>query len=305
MREKHLGEFDLNLLPSLQALLAEQQVSRAATQVGLTQPAMSRALGRLRRVFSDELLIRSSDGYRLTPRATRLQAQLADVLPRLEALVGPEDFDPAQAQMEIRLMGTDYAVDLLSGALLRQVLLESPHSTICFRPWHAEVFEAVRRGELDFVLFGGRPPADLHAERLLLERFVCVLDARHPLAAGKRLSLERYLELNHVVIDIEAGGQPAVEDPLRALGLRRNAQLVLPYHASAIRALTDTRLVATLPRGFALTHADPERHAVLQAPAEIADLNYQLVWHPASEDDHAMRWVRALIRSACETAAQS
>ncbi|MEK8174932.1 LysR family transcriptional regulator [Streptomyces sp. M19] len=102
----HIERVDLNLLAPLAALLAERHVSRAADVAGMSQPAMSRALQRLRETLGDELLVRTPGGYRLTPRAERVQRELRTVLPRLESLFAPEEFDPAEA---FRVAGTDYA----------------------------------------------------------------------------------------------------------------------------------------------------------------------------------------------------
>src|ERR1700754_35012 len=108
MHQTHIAGVDLNLLPALAALLEERHVSGAATRVGLSQPAMSRALQRLRRVFDDALLVSGSDGYTLTPRAERIRRRLTGVLPELDALFGTEDFDPRTAQESYRLALSDY-----------------------------------------------------------------------------------------------------------------------------------------------------------------------------------------------------
>ena len=108
MHQTHITGVDLNLLPALAALLEERHVSRAASRVGLSQPAMSRALQRLRRIFDDTLLVSSRDGYALTPRAERIRGRVAAVLPELDALFGSEHFDPTTARESYRLALSDY-----------------------------------------------------------------------------------------------------------------------------------------------------------------------------------------------------
>ena len=128
MHQTHIAGVDLNLLPALAALLEERHVSRAATRVGLSQPAMSRALQRLRRIFDDALLVSGPDGYTLTQRAERVHSRLAAVLSELDALFGAEDFDPMTAQESYRLELSDYSVAAFGADLARTIRAESPGS---------------------------------------------------------------------------------------------------------------------------------------------------------------------------------
>src|ERR1700758_599936 len=124
MHPTHIDRVDLNLLPPLVVLLEERHVSRAADRIALSQPAMSRALQRLRRHFGDELLVRGPDGYSLTPRAERIRAQLATVVAELNHLFDSESFDPATAAQSFRLAVSDYTVSALGPALVRHILAE-------------------------------------------------------------------------------------------------------------------------------------------------------------------------------------
>src|SRR2546423_7839646 len=130
MRMTHLEGVDLNLLPPLAALLDERHVTRAAERSGLSQPAMSRALARLRQVLDDQLLVRDGGGYVLTPRAERIQRQLAGVMPRLETLFAGEVFDPATAEEHWRLAATDFPLLLFLPQAARGVNRLSPHSAL-------------------------------------------------------------------------------------------------------------------------------------------------------------------------------
>src|SRR2546429_7991607 len=128
----HLEVVDLNLLPPLAALLEERHVTRAAQRSGLSQPAMSRTLARLRRLLDDQLLVRDGSGYVLTPRAERIQRQLAGLMPRLETLLAAEVFDPATAEEHYRVAATDYALLLFLDEVARTVNNLSPHSALRF-----------------------------------------------------------------------------------------------------------------------------------------------------------------------------
>ncbi len=297
MRTEHLQKVDLNLLPALVALLEERQVSRAAARVGLSQPAMSRALGRLRDVLDDELLVRSGGEYRLTPRAERIRAQLTDIVPGLEGLWAGERFSPEDAAITFRLVGSDYAVTTFGRRLFQQVLQRSPRSTLCFHGWHERVFDELRHGTLDLVFFGGQAPEDIRAEELYRERFVCVVDDGHPLALAGEVTLETYLRCGHLVIDVSQTGQPAIEVPLEAVGHKRRAHLVMPYHAGALTAVEGTELVATLPERLVTANIGDARLTVLPAPAEIPAMSYYMCWHPLTDSDAAHSWFRDMVRA--------
>ncbi|MHA6759539.1 LysR family transcriptional regulator [Streptacidiphilus sp. PAMC 29251] len=293
----HIDRVDLNLLPPLAALLEERHVSRAAQRVNLSQPAMSRALQRLREVLGDELLVRGSAGYELTPRAERVQRQLVAILPRLEILFAGEAFDPAAAAESFRLAGTDYPAMVFGPALFQQVFRQSPHSTVTFRGWHDGVFDDLARGLTDIVFYGVSAPPALRSEKLFEETFVCVMSADHPLSGRSRLDLDDYLRCSHVVVNIVEGDQTVIDRHLQALGTPRRASLSVPYHAAAPLAVPGTRLVATLPLRLVAQHAQDPALRLVPAPEEIKDMSYHMSWHPRLDDDPAQRWLRHTIRT--------
>ncbi|MDZ4234418.1 MAG: LysR family transcriptional regulator, partial [Dietzia sp.] len=222
MQMTHVLRADLNLVPALAALLEERHVSRASARLGLSQPATSRALQRLRSLLGDPLLIRDRDGYRLTPRAEALRAQLEEVLPALEALVGPESFDPGSATLPIQLVGTDFAATTYGPAICHRLLRESPRATVRFHSWRYDTMaEQIRHGNVDLGLYGGYAPDDLSATEVARERFVCVVGAEHPSAGVSEFTLTEYLQLRHLVVDVAEGVQPDIDYPLGSLGADR------------------------------------------------------------------------------------
>ena len=297
MHVTHLDRVDLNLLTPLAALLDERHVSRAAQRVNLSQPAMSRALQRLRETLGDELLVRGAAGYELTPRAERIQRQLVAVLPRLEILFAGERFDPGTAAEFFRLAGTDYPAMVFGPALFQRVFQQSPHSTVAFRAWHDDVFEDLTRGLTDIVFYGVAAPPALRCEKLFEETFVCVMSADHPLSAHPQLQLDDYLRCSHVLVNVVEGDQTVIDRRLRALGTPRTASLSVPFHAAAPLAVPGTPLVATLPRRMAAQHAHNPALRLVPAPAQIQDMTYYMSWHPRLDDDPAQRWLRDTVRS--------
>lgn len=298
MRSTHIGRVDLNLIPPLVALLEEQQVSRAAERVGLSQPAMSRSLQRLRRLLDDPLLIRDASGYRLTARAESVRIQLLTVLPQLETLFAPEHFDPQKATTPVHLVASDYAVQAFGPAICHGVLRQSS-APVRFHSWgHDNVAEQIRASGVDLGLFGGYATAELHSEELLVERFVCVVAADHALAENDGITLADYAGARHVVVDVHDGIQPDIDLPLKKLGHPRQAAVTVPYHAVAAQLLPGTDLIATLPSQCVNTLVSLGEFRVIDAPEEVATMTYRMVWHPAFDNDARHQWLRAVVRKA-------
>jgi DNA-binding transcriptional LysR family regulator len=301
MREVDIPGVDLNLLGPLAALLRERHVSRAAERAHVSQPAMSRALAALRRAFGDELLVRGGGGYRLTPRAERLQRDLAAILPQLESLFTEAPYNPLTAGHAFRLAGTDYVLSVIGPPLVRRVLIQSPAATLHFGGWNERTYHDAETGALDLAFTGGAAPPPLRSEPLFDDRYVCVMSAGHPLAVAGPLTLADYLACDHVVVDVLAGRQGTVDTRLEALGRARRASVTVSYHAYAAAVIRDTRLVATLPRRFA-GHLTADRTVVVTgAPEEIGTLSFSMAWHPRLDADPAQQWLRDTIRAAAPT----
>jgi DNA-binding transcriptional LysR family regulator len=295
VRTSQLQRVDLNLLVALAALLDERHVSRAADRIGLSQPATSRALQRLRRTLDDELLVRTRDGYQLTPRAERIQRELAGILPRLEVLFGTEGFDPQAATDSFRLMGTDFTTSVLGPGLSRRLFRAAPGVSMTFKQWHNGVFDDVAHGLVDLAFVAVSTDPALRSELLFDERFVCLMSASNPLADHETLSLDDFLGAAHVMVDVLQGEQSAVDRRLTELGHHRTAALSVPYHTAAVLAVPGTRLVATLPTRLVSTLDDPDLR-VVKAPPEVEPMPYLMMWHPRLDDDPAQRWLRDLVR---------
>jgi DNA-binding transcriptional LysR family regulator len=293
----HLEGVDLNLLPPLAALLEERHVTRAAERSGLSQPAMSRALARLRHLLDDQLMVRDGSGYVLTPRGERIQRQLAGVMPRLETLLAAEAFDPATAEEHYRLAATDYPLLLFLHLVAREINKLSPHSSLRIESPRDAVFDDMLNGRVDLSFYVAAPPAAFRQELLFEDICVCVMSADHPLAKRKRLTLDEYLGCPHLVIDIIDGEQPLIADRLTELGVARRAALTLPLNVGAPAALPETNLVATLNRRLVDRYRDDPALAVVAAPVELEAFDYFMVWHPRLDRDPAQQWLRDTIRS--------
>ena len=293
MRDVHLRQVDLNLLSTLYALLEERHVTRAAKRCFLSQPAMSRSLERIRDTFGDELLIRTGRIYERTVRGEWLLRELENLLPRLEALVRGEPFDPAQSRERLRVALTDNGSIVLLPALTQRIRTAAPDITLEIVAWHDRSFEDVEAGKIDLALSPLAAPSPLETERLFKEDFVCLLGADHKLRS-RRFTLKQYLELSHVAVG-------ALDRPLTDLGLRRRVALSVPFLVPAVAAVAGSDLVLTLPRKLAKAVAAMANVRSVEPPPEIKSFQYFMVWHPRLTAEPAQVWFREQLRIVAKT----
>jgi DNA-binding transcriptional LysR family regulator len=299
MHKQNLRGLDLNLLVPLQALLEERSVTRAAMRVHLSQPAMSRAFERLREAFSDDLLIRSGKKYALTPRAAALLEELTLLLPKVESLWQRKPFSPATATGSLKLAMTDQMTILLLPELVATLLREAPNVDLQIVLWQESSFRDLAAGQLDLVVSPLTAPFPLVAERLLPERFVCLVSRSHP-HRKKSFSLTEYLAEKHIVLEVQPGQQTLVDRPLSELGKRRKAGLRLPFFVPAVEALEKTLLVLTIPERLAIRKMDPRKTRLVEAPKEIPPYYQTMSWSYRLNTDPLHSWFRDCLRAVCK-----
>jgi DNA-binding transcriptional LysR family regulator len=295
MREVHLRNVDLNLLLALHALLEERHVTRAAKRSFLSQSAMSRALDRLRETFGDPLLIRTGRVYERTVRGERVMRELESLMPRLEAIVGGEKFDPWRSQDRFRVAMTDHATMILLPMILQRVRRAAPHARLELSAWRTEAYEDVAAGRIDLALSAEAVPAALESEVIINFDFVCLVGSAQPVRA-RRFTLKQYLQLPHALVETLDGQQTMVDRPLAQLGLKRRAVLRLPFFVPAIFAIGQTDLVLTVPRILAKITAKIAGVRVVEPPREIKAFPYFMAWHPRLSEEPTHAWFREQLR---------
>lgn len=300
MRDVHLRAIDLNLLVPLHALLEERHVTRAAKRSFLSQPAMSRALERLREMFGDPLLLRSGRGYERTVRGEHLLRELETLLPRLESVLGGVDFDPAQSQERFRVALTDHASAVLLPSVLTRVRRVAPHARVEVSPWRTEAYEDVAAGRLDVALSAEEAPSSLESEVIFDLDFVCLVGAAQKIRT-RRFTLKQYLRFPHALVESLAGQQTLVDRTLAQLGAKRRVMLSLPFFVSAIYAVAQTDLVLTTPRRLAKITAPMPGVRMVEPPREIKVYPYFMAWHPRVTTEPAHAWFREQLRVAART----
>jgi DNA-binding transcriptional LysR family regulator len=291
-----LAGIDLNLLVVLRALLTERHVTRAAARVGLSQSATSHALGRLRELYGDALLVRSGRSFELTPRAQRLLPMLERGLSDLGAAIDDEPaFDPATTHRTFRIGMADYIQAVVLGPLLRAFKTEAPHVDLTMLNM-PDLEQQTDSGNLDLALtLSSRPmPTSLSMHALFDDGFSCLVRQGHP-KVGKKLSLERYLSLRHLVIAPSGTSGSLVDTELERRGFSRSIALRISSFLVAPVVVQNTDLVSTLPRRLALQLAAPYGLRLLPPPIELPKFSMALIWHPRLDHDPAQRWLRTLV----------
>jgi DNA-binding transcriptional LysR family regulator len=295
----NLSRIDLNQLLALQAMLEEKHITRAALRVSLSQPAMSRVLSRMRAAIGDDLLVRSGVGYERTPRGDRLLQELEALLPRLNAAIASNDFDPAISQQYFRVTGTDYAVAVIVSGAVQLCRKFAPGVRVEVVGWAPESYRYVETGRCDLALGVGSaptPPKGLKVEVLYHEHFICLISADNSFK-HERFSLDEYLCRPHAIVATAEGQQTMIDRPLADIGKARNVVLQSPYFMATALNIVDTDLIFTVPMRVALELSKSANLRQVLPPEEIGDFPYTMIWHPRLDGDSGQSWFRDQIRA--------
>jgi len=293
-----ISSLDLNLLKALDALLDERNVTRAARRLGLTQPAVSGMLTRLRAAFDDPLFVRTQRGVAPTPRALALAPAIKGLLTEAEALLKPMGFDPQTANMTLSIAATDYALRAIVAPFLSALRQAAPDIRIVVAPIIKDRLPSqMENGDIDLALVTPEDASpDLRSRRLCSEDYVCVLRAGHPQSGA--LSLDRFCALDHALVSLDGGKFHGVTDEaLARLGRKRRVQLSLASFLVLPDILRGSDLVAVAPRR--LVQNEPGL-VMSSPPLEIPGFTKIAVWHERSHRDRGHQWVRNLLFDICD-----
>ena len=308
----NISKIDLNLLVYLDVLLRERNVTRAAEELGISQPAMSNSLRRLRSLFDDPVLVRTSDGMTPTDRALELQPLVRDVLAAAELAVLPKTvFDPSESERIFRIMASDYTEATLLPKLLQRLSVEAPSVRLDIMTPSDVSFHDVERGKVDLVINRfDTLPQSFHQIHLWDDSFSCVLRADNPVI--KDWNLESYLAAKHVWVsktgmgvgvgmstdDVQRLGW--VDEALAKMDAQRVITLFTRHYQAALLLAEHNDLVVTIPTLAANSIQKNPQVAVLQPPFEIPRMRLKMVWSPLLQHDPGHGWMRKLIKSVSE-----
>jgi DNA-binding transcriptional LysR family regulator len=291
---KNLRRIDLNLLVALDALLDEQNVTRAAKRLALTQPTVSAMLARLRKVFGDPLFVRTQRGILPTPRASALAPLLKQWLAEGRALVAEELFDPATAEFTASISANDYIQSALVVPFAKRLRREAPQARLAVRSSQfSDIPSMLADGELDLCLTTGPeiPSLDLPARVLYEERYVCVVRSAHPLKTKKAPTLDQFSRYPHVMVSPTEGRFVGPTDKALALvGRKRRVVLSMPGFLILPEILKTDDLIAVVPERVLRGRMAGLR--TFAPPIAVPGFSVILLWHPRLHKDAAHRWLR-------------
>jgi DNA-binding transcriptional LysR family regulator len=301
------GRIDLNLLEYLDILLRERNVTRAASHLGLSQPAMSNGLGRLRILFDDPLLVRTSDGMTPTERALELQPVIREVLARVDKAVQPRAaFDAATAERFFRIMATDYAESTIFPPILQRLREAAPGITLDIMTPSDVSFLDVEQGKVDMVInrFDSIPQS-FHQKTIWEDDFACLFSVDNPIRHN--FTLNSYLQAQHVWVSktgmgVGVGMNPDdvqrlgwVDEALNRIGKQRRISVFTRHYQAAMLMAEQNDLIATIPAKAAKLQAHNPRVVVEKPPFEIPPIELKMAWSPLLQNNPAHQWMRRLI----------
>ncbi|GGI86776.1 LysR family transcriptional regulator [Shewanella gelidii] len=303
----NMSRIDLNLLVYLDVLLREKNVTRAADKLGISQPAMSNGLKRLRNLFDDPLLIRTSNGMTPTERAQELEPQVRQLLVGIEKAVQPRtEFDAVNSNRVFRMMASDYAEATLIPPLITKLRERAPNIILDIMTPSDVSFPDVEQGRVDMVINRfDSIPLSFHQKVLWSDDFSCVISDHNPVL--NKFNLEGYLSAHHVWVSktgmgVGVGMDPSdvqrlgwVDDALDKIGAKRHITVFTRHYQQACLLAQRQDLIATVPSKMAKQQQHREGVKIVPPPFEIKPIKLTMAWSPLYQHDPAHKWMRQQI----------
>jgi DNA-binding transcriptional LysR family regulator len=292
---------DLPLLVALDALLAEQNVTRAAARLNVTQSALSQQLKKLREMFGDELLVPSRNGMSPTPLAQNIQDPLRSALQQLEEVVSERQaFDPATTGATFSFSGTDYGQLVLRSEIWRRVHGNAPYCRLGWVQFNPKTIEdQLESGAVDLLITADTAvPESLKAQTLLHEHFVFIQRMGHP-RGTREPTLDEFCELDYVFMSVTGGTfWGLADDKLKTMGRRRRVMMSLPSFVSVARSVAESDLCAVVPSMVAYRFNDIVQSFPL--PFEVEPFRLLMAWHQRQQRNPAHMWIRQEVMAAAK-----
>ncbi len=293
-----LSQVDLNLFIVFDAIYQQRNLTRAAEVLCITQPAVSNALGRLRTTLNDPLFVRTSQGMTPTPLAENIVGRVQEALQLLNTSVTEgEIFQPAETDKVFRLSMNDLAEAMILPNLLEHLREVAPNIGVeCYQVNRNDVERELAAGTLDFALDGPLiAGSQMCTKPLLRQRYACAVRKEHPVVGGS-LTLDQYLELDHVVVSSRRKGVSYEDAALNRLGRQRKIRTRVQHYQVAPLVVERTDMALTMPMSMAQKY-DLQ---VLELPFSLPPLDWNLFWHKSADHDQANIWMRDLLMEIAE-----
>ncbi len=295
-----MPQLDFNLLLTLDVLLAEQNVARAARRLQLSPSAMSRALARLRETTGDPLLVRAGRGLVPTPRALELRERIGPLVQEIDAVLRPlKALKLGELARTFTLRSSDGFVENFGAALIERVSREAPGVRLCFLPKPDKASTPLREGAVDLEtgVLGATMGPEIRTQALFRDEWVGLVREGHPLAQQQRVTAERFAQARHIGVSRrgEVGGP--VDEALVSLGLQRNVVATVGGFMAALAIARSTDLVACVPDRHTQNLRNGLQSFALTFP--VPPLTISLFWHPRFQADPAHLWMRQVVLEVC------
>ena len=292
-----LNQIDLNLLVVFQQLMIERRVSRVADNLGLTQPAVSNSLAKMRRLFNDDLFLRTPAGMVPTPLAEQLGESIGYALAMIHSGLNQQtQFDASSAKLPMTIGMTDIGEIVFLPTLIERISREAPGVTLStVRNAAVNLRDDMESGKVDLAI-GLLPQlrAGFFQRQLFRQRYVCLFRRGHR-AASKKLTLAEFRAAEHLVVVSAGTGHGAVDDLLRRSGVDRTVRLTVPHFVGVGHILRGTDLIATVPERLAQHLAEPFGLAYSPHPVRLPEIAINVFWHAKAHRSMANQWLRSLI----------
>lgn len=303
-----LSRVDLNLLVYLDVLLREKSVTKAANHLGITQPALSNGLRRLRQLFDDPILVRTSEGMTATDRGTELQPLVRSILAEIERAVQPtRSFQAEESQRVFRVMASDYAESTLIPRVLKRIRQEAPYVTLDVLTPSDVSFLDVEQGRVDMAINRfDKIPQSFHQKTLWMDYFACLMSARNPILQ-EPFVLETYLAASHIWVSktgfgVGVGVNPKdvqrlgwVDEALARMGRKRRISVFTRHYQVATLLAEQHDLIATLPSRAAWRQRDNPALVIKAPPFDIPPFELKMAWSPLLQHNPDHQWLRRVI----------
>ncbi|WP_405003732.1 LysR family transcriptional regulator [Kitasatospora purpeofusca] len=302
-----MPDLDLNLLVALDALLEEGSVTGAAERLHTSAPAMSRTLGRLRRVLGDPLLVRAGRGLVPTPRAVELRAEVRALVSRGQSLLVPRAAaEPADLNRRFTLQTGDVLLTTIGATLVETVRAQAPAVTLRFLSDHPEGASAMRDGVIDLeVGVTDHLDPETRTEPLATSGLVGIARAGHPLTVGAPPTAEEFATADHLAVSRNGRGQGPIDQRLAEVGLARRVVASVPSYPAALFLLRDSDLVGLAPARLGTRAAEALGLTTFPLPVPMPEVVLTMAWHPRNDQDAGHRWLRELVRGVVTARAGS
>ncbi|MGY0194323.1 LysR family transcriptional regulator [Leptothrix sp. BB-4] len=292
-----LKDIDLNQLVVFQQLIVERRVSRVAESLGITQPAVSNTLAKMRRQFGDELFLRTPAGMVPTPFAEQLAESVGYALGMIQSGLNQQTrFDPASYKRAVTIGMTDIGEIVFLPALMDRVRQEAPGVTLStVRNAVVNLRDEMEAGKVDLAI-GLLPQlkAGFFQRRLFQQRYVCLFRRGHALDKA-RVTLQDYSRAEHLVVVSPGTGHGKVDELIKRAGVDRKVQLTVPHFVSVGHILQGSELVATVPERLAKHLVEPFGLRYVTHPVKLPEIAINLFWHAKSHRSAASQWLRGVV----------